>query len=281
MSAVALQPRRALVAAGGSDRTARVWDAATGEPVAVLHGHEEELNSVAFVPGSRTIVTGGADRTARLWRLPLNDVLDGSRVRATASAFNADGSRVAIAGANGRVVVWDTGSGRQVADVRAGHVDSMSLSLDGARVFTLDQATGTARMRSTRTPDKPLVLDGSEDPALAAAFDPGGNSLALGFGQGAIRVLDLAHRTSRELHTAGDEAVVSLAFSPDGRRLAAGTFPAGQTTVFDAATGARIVRTQTSHEGLTSLAFSDDGIALVSAGGGRAQIRTPLRARRR
>jgi WD40 repeat protein len=49
------------------DRTARVWDAATGRDIAVLKGHELALVSAAFSPDGTRVVTASYDKTARIW----------------------------------------------------------------------------------------------------------------------------------------------------------------------------------------------------------------------
>ncbi|CAE6445317.1 unnamed protein product, partial [Rhizoctonia solani] len=52
------------------DLTLRVWDVASGQPIAVFEGHTERLLAVAFSPGGTQIVSGSADMTIRLWRTP-------------------------------------------------------------------------------------------------------------------------------------------------------------------------------------------------------------------
>ncbi len=54
--------------AQSDDNTARVWDVATGEPVAVLRGHEYQIRDVAFSPDGSSIITASEDRTLRIWR---------------------------------------------------------------------------------------------------------------------------------------------------------------------------------------------------------------------
>ena len=50
------------------DKTARLWDAATGEPIGVpLAGHTDYVAGAAFSPDGKRIVTVSADKTARLW----------------------------------------------------------------------------------------------------------------------------------------------------------------------------------------------------------------------
>ena len=45
-----VQPRRRAVATASEDRTARLWDAATGAPIGVPLQHEDGVNSAAFSP---------------------------------------------------------------------------------------------------------------------------------------------------------------------------------------------------------------------------------------
>jgi WD40 repeat protein len=67
VSAVAFSPDGSRILTGSGDKTARLWDAATGEPVATLAGHTAAIHSVAFSPDGSRILTGSGDKTARLW----------------------------------------------------------------------------------------------------------------------------------------------------------------------------------------------------------------------
>ena len=52
---------------GSNDKTARLWEAATGTPLATLSGHTDTVWAVAFSPDGRQVLTGSSDSTARLW----------------------------------------------------------------------------------------------------------------------------------------------------------------------------------------------------------------------
>ena len=53
-------------ATGASDGGARLFDAATGELLAVLRGHDGAVNSVLFTDDGR-VLTGGDDGAIQVW----------------------------------------------------------------------------------------------------------------------------------------------------------------------------------------------------------------------
>ena len=73
---VAFSPHGSRLATAGGDGTARVWDASTGQPQLVLHGHQAPVNSVAFSPDAKLLATGSDDETVRLW-----DAVTGVEIR--------------------------------------------------------------------------------------------------------------------------------------------------------------------------------------------------------
>ncbi|MFJ4844483.1 hypothetical protein [Streptomyces sp. NPDC088733] len=54
---------RTLLAGGGRDATARIWDPTTGRPVRTLTGHSGEVSAVLFLDG---VPVSADDRTVRL-----------------------------------------------------------------------------------------------------------------------------------------------------------------------------------------------------------------------
>jgi WD40 repeat protein len=67
--AVAFSPDGKSVLTGSQDKTARLWDAATGEPIGKAMRHEGDVRAVAFSPDCKSVLTGSSDNTARLWEV--------------------------------------------------------------------------------------------------------------------------------------------------------------------------------------------------------------------
>ena len=64
---VAFSPDGRLLATASKDKTARLWDPATGECLRTLTGHDDFVRGVAFSPDGRLLATASNDKTARLW----------------------------------------------------------------------------------------------------------------------------------------------------------------------------------------------------------------------
>ena len=55
------------VATASQDKTARIWEAATGKLLLTLSGHTESVNGIAFSPDGTRIATTSDDHTAKVW----------------------------------------------------------------------------------------------------------------------------------------------------------------------------------------------------------------------
>jgi hypothetical protein len=118
----AFRPDGKQVVTAGEDKTARVWDVATGSVVAELSRHEQRVNSAAFSPDGTLVVTACEDGRARLWQAATGKLLVETKKHGTFLgmggqpvldvAFMPDGNLLVTTSNGGRVRMWEAATGR-------------------------------------------------------------------------------------------------------------------------------------------------------------------------
>lgn len=224
--------RELVCATGSDDGTARTWDTVTGKPRAGPFRHDSKVTGVAFHPDGLTLITGSADKTIRYWDIvsgqPLGQPL---RSEAAIDSFRLcpSGELLATASLQEKFVrVWDTFSRSESTKLTVAKPQPFVglewapgnlLAAAGWPCVVFDGATGMYVHGS-------LGLGGV---ARAVTFRRDVNVLVTGGDDGFARLFDrkqLATSAKRRLlvpllHHEG--AVLTVAYSPDGRRVGTGS----------------------------------------------------------
>jgi WD40 repeat protein/serine/threonine protein kinase len=285
---VAFSPdgRRLATTAGNA---ARVWDLATGVPLAELRGHEATARAVTFSPDGSRLATASDDKTARLWDVATTRelaVLRGHKQPLTTLAFSADGMKLVTAGRDNTQRMWDAADGREIRVMGAGKTDepdptraawsaAVAFSGDGRQLATASETKpGEARVQlregatGERTGGWPSNMGTSEPlaqfegPIDAMAFSPDARRLAVASLGG--RVFDLGSGQRALILSGYRQRVRAIAFSPDGKQLATGSDD-HTVRLWNADTGRPLLVLRGHESAVTSVAFSPDGTQLASA----------------
>jgi WD40 repeat protein/serine/threonine protein kinase len=283
--------------------TVKVWNAQTGRELFSVKGGtgHNDFSSPVFSPDGKRLACATKDHTVKVWDAQTGQellALKGHTNRVLGVAFHADGKRLASASADNTVKVWDAQTGQELFSFKIGPHSGATFSPDGKRLASAsgrwqgrirgwDGTPGDVKVWDTQTGQKLLSLKGFAGPYPTLAFSPDGKRLASSHRltnspgpavPGEIKVWDA--QTGQELLTLKGHIaeIQSIAFSPDGKRLASSARWTNTVQVWDAQTGQELLNLKLKIGEINSLAFSPNGHWLASDPGGTVAIwdATPL-----
>ncbi len=234
MSTVALSPNGDILASGSFNGALILWHAATGEQLSTL-SEDLFVISMAFSADGSSLLTGsGGEGTVKLWDVETGQELRnlGAYTRGIGSvAISHNGLYLAWGGEfYESVSLWDLASntdleplyiGPGVTGLAFSPTDNLLAIASGDGNIALWDIASSNLSQSLVVHDDWITIN-------SVAFSPDGTLLASGSEDGSIKLWDVANGEEVGTFSGNTDRVWSMAFSPDGNRLA---FTAGDEVI--------------------------------------------------
>lgn len=219
----------------------RFWDAATGKEKGNIQWPDAGFSAFALSPDGKTLAVG----RSRDWHgVAFLSVPDGKEVRRIKAAPLEKGANLFF------LRLDYSPDGKTLAAVGNDHV---------VRLF--DVETGKTI----------LHLTGQAGRIIPTAFSPNGSSIAIIGPENTLRVVDIAAEKelfTRQVPRKPNSGLVSMSFSPDGKKLGWTGEDEKTFALWDIASGKSLLQFRGSPDAVESIRISPDGKLIASAGSG-------------
>ena len=270
-----------------------LYDAYTGDEVALLSGHQGEVLAISYAPDGKMLASAGRDETVRLWNPKTSQhlvTLSGHGGLVTGVAFSPDSKHLVSGSGDATVRLWSAETRKQIwsadtpqtrmqtPNVRVfgfesapGPFDTLAFqwvltvasSPDGKILASSGSSDGTIQLWDVASSNHIRTLKGHTETVRTLAFSPDGKVLVSGSSDDTLRKWDTNTGSMLRQLAGHTNDIKTVAFSRDGKMIASGSKDSS-VRLWDAETG-RFLPTLRGHLGaIQAVAFSPDGKTVVS-----------------
>ncbi len=284
VDSVAWSPDGKFLATATRGQSIRIWDSRTGRETRILKGHTGWVRAVAWSPDGRRLLSGASDGTVKIWdpHKEAGSFTARPSLGTVCSVYWGNSSvhddRMACGQTDGTIQIYNVTTGEQVLHL-PGHsqcVFQLAWSPDGRHLASrsLDRTIKVWDIANSRV----LCESGysAQKTTCACAWSPDSKRLAYSGGlDTAIKILDVTRGEVTRTLRGHTQEIPSMAFSPDGKCLASGSWSGdGTVKIWDLDAGKALRTVQPSNgqcKWISHVAWSPDG-QRVAAGGWEQRV---------
>jgi WD40 repeat protein len=232
-------PDKKRIISGQMDRSIRIWDAESGRQIRSFNGHPTWVLSVAWSPDGKKFLSCDHE-TLKVWEAETCRELWSAPNYAWSAVWSPDGKTIAAGTENGTIKLLDAANYRETGEISGLCIDE----------------------------------DHTSNYVVALCFSPNGELIAASSVMGMVELFnaktgETIKTLAEQIHFEGEGGEVNgvhaaLAFSPDGKRLAASQFGEQIIRVYDVESEIELYRLAGNNQTVNSVAFSPDDKYIVS-----------------
>lgn len=263
----AWSPDRQTFATSDQNGNLALWDSATGKLRTRWHAHKSNIYDLKFNSDGRLLASGDIEGTVRLRDVATGRDLSTFRTNRGAVltlSFRPGIGELVTGDSSGSWSIWDITSGRKrlQVDNEAPYYHGITFAPDGRRLAIID-SNGRCHLRILAEGQvRPLFHFDAGD-AQRVLFSPDGRRLLLTRGP-TPTLIDVGHPPDRLMLRGHPKEVRGLAWFPDRRRLATGSYD-GSLKIWGTATGHELLAWQGHGTNVMGVAVAGGGRLLISA----------------
>eukprot|EP00743_Colponemidia_sp_Colp-15_P001906 GILK01002076.1.p1 GENE.GILK01002076.1~~GILK01002076.1.p1 ORF type:complete len:514 (+),score=88.05 GILK01002076.1:50-1543(+) len=261
-----------IIATGGNDHTAVVFNRSTGKTISNLKGHSKKVSRVQFHPSEEVLFTASADGTARVYRKTGAHYKQAAEISAhgdsevTGLSVHPCGDYLATTSVDGTWKLHDSASGDLITSVDAG-TKGQGFTVGQFHPDGLIFGTGTTdsliRLWDVRTGADMATFYGHAGQIRSIAFSENGYHLAAAAEDATVKLWDLRKLSNWANITVDDKFNInSISYDYSGKYL---VVAGDDLRVYMAKKPNELVATYTEHSGpVTDAKFSHNASFLAS-----------------
>jgi WD40 repeat protein len=268
VNCIAISADGKWLASGSQDKDLRLWDVETGKERRRFQGHSAPIERLALSPDGTVLASSCHGGTLRLWDTEMGKEIRSLPIdkgyRVLAMTFTPDSKHFAFNNRSDQgIQLVDVAEGKLIRTF-LGHKDAVNqliFSADGATLFS---AGSDHTIRAWDVPSgKERRRYGDEKMTVRClALAPDGKTLTYGtYDDGLVHIWDIAADKELIPPWKGHRyCVVSIAYSPDSKRVAIGR---DTIAIHETATGKRLNPSTESESRVQQIEYSPDGKLLA------------------
>ena len=220
------------------------------------------VTSMSMSEDRRQVLIGSSDLGCVVWDLMAGTFTPiWAHTDITSCAFSSDEKLIAVGSSDGKTRIVDAGTRRLQAEL-VGHtlpISQIHFSTNNSKILTVSDDK-TMRIWSSNDRQVERSLGDAGGQVKSAVLSQDGSKLAVLREDGKVC---LWNAIEAGCHFGASGVFTSIAFAPDGSRLALGAAD-GAIRIMETDTGRTLSEWQTTDDQINSLAFGPDGHLLVS-----------------